>query len=87
MRGPDGVVERIVETKHPEGVPPEELAIREINLGAYAFAGADLLGRARRASDETDGERYLTDVFPVLRERGRPIAAHPTDDDLERAWA
>src|SRR5215207_8954145 len=37
VRGADGGVERIVETKHTEGVPPEELAIREINIGTYAF--------------------------------------------------
>ena len=30
-------VERIVETKYTDGVPPEELAIREINLGTYVF--------------------------------------------------
>jgi bifunctional UDP-N-acetylglucosamine pyrophosphorylase/glucosamine-1-phosphate N-acetyltransferase len=79
VRGPDGSVERIVETKHPEGVPPEVLAIREINIGAYAFA-ADELYAALDQVAETRGERYLTAVFPILRERGGKIAAYPTDD-------
>src|SRR6266550_3199015 len=43
VRGADGSVERIVETKYTEGVAPEELAIREINIGAYAFDAGALL--------------------------------------------
>jgi bifunctional UDP-N-acetylglucosamine pyrophosphorylase/glucosamine-1-phosphate N-acetyltransferase len=79
VRGPDGTVERIVETKHPDSVPPEELAIREINIGAYAFAAPDLL-EALEAVGEEHGERYLTGVIPVLRQLGRPLAAHVTED-------
>jgi bifunctional UDP-N-acetylglucosamine pyrophosphorylase/glucosamine-1-phosphate N-acetyltransferase len=60
-------------------VAPEVLAIREINIGAYAFSGPDFL-LALEAVPETAGERYLTAVFPALRARGRPIAAHPTAD-------
>src|SRR5919202_169985 len=41
VRAPVGSVERLVETKHPERVPAEELAIREINLGTYAFRADD----------------------------------------------
>jgi bifunctional UDP-N-acetylglucosamine pyrophosphorylase / glucosamine-1-phosphate N-acetyltransferase len=81
VRGPDGSVERIVETKYTEGVPPEELAIREINIGTYAFNAGDLYD-ALDAVGEENGERYLTGVFPVLRERQRPIAAHSTMDVL-----
>jgi bifunctional UDP-N-acetylglucosamine pyrophosphorylase / glucosamine-1-phosphate N-acetyltransferase len=79
VRAPDGSVERIVETKHTEGVPDEELAIREINVGAYVFDANSLL-EALDAVGETNGERYLTGVFPLLRERGRSIAAFRTDD-------
>jgi bifunctional UDP-N-acetylglucosamine pyrophosphorylase/glucosamine-1-phosphate N-acetyltransferase len=79
VRAPDGSVERIVETKYTEGVPPEELAIREINIGAYAFAAGELL-EALRAVGEVGGERYLTGVFPLMRERGLKIAAYPTRD-------
>src|SRR3954451_1358193 len=81
VRGSNGSVERIVETKYTEGVPPEELAIREINIGTYAFNAGDLF-EALDAVGEVNGERYLTGVFPVLRERQRPIAAHSTKDVL-----
>src|SRR3954451_12446038 len=37
VRDGDGHVERIVETKDPSGVAAEHLALREINIGAYAF--------------------------------------------------
>ena len=79
VRGQDGSVERIVETKHTEGVPPEELAIREINIGAYAFDATALLDALDQVGEER-GERYLTGVIPVLRQHGKPLAAHVTDD-------
>ena len=81
VRAPDGTVERIVETKHPEDATPEELAIREITGGTYAFAPGDLL-EALDAVPEERGERYLTAVVPILRERGRRIVAHLTADTL-----
>lgn len=79
VRGADGTVERIVETKDPSGVPAEELAIREINLGTYVF-DADALFTALDAVGLEGGEIYLTGVFPLLRAAGRTVAAHITDD-------
>lgn len=79
VRAADGSVERIVETKHPDGVPPEELEIREINIGAYAFDARALLAALDEVG-ETGGERYLTGVFPLMRGRGLRIAAHATRD-------
>ncbi len=79
VRAENGEVERIVETKYTEGVPQAELAIREINLGTYAFDAPRLF----EALDEvglTDGERFLTDVFPILKGDGASIVAHATDD-------
>ena len=76
VRDSQGDVARIVETKHPESVPPEELAIREINTGTYAFAArplAEALGEI--ASDGATGEYYLGEVLPVLRSRGLRVAA------------
>jgi bifunctional UDP-N-acetylglucosamine pyrophosphorylase / glucosamine-1-phosphate N-acetyltransferase len=79
IRDGDGTVDRIVETKHTDGVAPEELAVREINLGAYAF-GARALFDALEKVDLEHGERYLTGVFPLIRKDGGTIAAHATDD-------
>jgi bifunctional UDP-N-acetylglucosamine pyrophosphorylase/glucosamine-1-phosphate N-acetyltransferase len=79
VRSGDGAVERIVETKHPEDVPAEELGIREVNLGTYAFEPSELLSALGDVRGER-GERYLTGAIPVLRERGSRIAAHRTDD-------
>lgn len=82
VRASDGSVERIVETKSTDGVPPEVLAIREINIGTYVFDSAALLSALDAVPEEPNGERYLTNVFPILRERGQKIAAHKTDDTL-----
>ena len=48
IRDADGDIARIVETKDPSGVPPDELAVREINTGTYAFAAEPLLGALDR---------------------------------------
>jgi bifunctional UDP-N-acetylglucosamine pyrophosphorylase / glucosamine-1-phosphate N-acetyltransferase len=79
VRDGDGAVERIVETKDPSGVPADELAIREINLGTYVFDAAALYA-ALDAVGLEGGETYLTGVFPLLREQGRTVSAHLTDD-------
>ncbi len=79
VRASDGSVERIVETKYPDGVPEAELAIREINIGTYAFE-AEALWRCLAEVDPVGGERYLTGVFPALLAAGRPVASHMTDD-------
>ncbi|MGI8945947.1 MAG: bifunctional UDP-N-acetylglucosamine diphosphorylase/glucosamine-1-phosphate N-acetyltransferase GlmU [Thermoleophilaceae bacterium] len=79
VRGPNGHVERIVETKHPAGVSAEVLAAPEINLGTYAFDAGALWGALDDVGDER-GERYLTAVFEVLRSRGGVVAAHRTSD-------
>ncbi|MBA3358785.1 MAG: bifunctional UDP-N-acetylglucosamine diphosphorylase/glucosamine-1-phosphate N-acetyltransferase GlmU [Thermoleophilaceae bacterium] len=79
VRADDGSVDRIVETKHTDGLSDEELAIREINIGAYAFEAADLWPALEGVGEER-GELYLTGVLPVLRESGRPVAAHVTTD-------
>ncbi len=79
VRGPDGEFERIVETKYTQGLPPEELAIREINLGSYVFEAPGLFEALDQVGEES-GERYLTGVFPVLRAEGEGIATHATED-------
>jgi bifunctional UDP-N-acetylglucosamine pyrophosphorylase/glucosamine-1-phosphate N-acetyltransferase len=81
VRTPDGSIDRIVETKSTEGLPDEVLAIREINIGAYAFDGGELMSALEEVELER-GERYLTGTIPVLRSRSRHVAAHATGDVL-----
>jgi len=81
VRDSDGDIERIVEAKAPGDATPEELAIREVNAGTYAFAGpslADALGRIE--NDNAQGEYYLGDVLPMLRESGLRVAAYQAPD-------
>jgi bifunctional UDP-N-acetylglucosamine pyrophosphorylase / glucosamine-1-phosphate N-acetyltransferase len=81
VRGPGGEVERVVEAKAAGDADPEQLAIREINAGTYAFAAAPFATALRGLSnDNAQGEYYLTDVFSALREAGHAVAAHPTED-------
>jgi bifunctional UDP-N-acetylglucosamine pyrophosphorylase / glucosamine-1-phosphate N-acetyltransferase len=84
VRAADGSVERVVETKTPGDATEEELAIREVNTGVYAFDGGALLDAlGHLGSDNAQGEVYLPDVLPVIRSNGGRIAGHPiTDPDL-----
>ncbi len=59
VRDSDGGVERIVETKHPESVPPEILATKEINTGTYCFSRPHLRRRARAHHRRQRGRRVL----------------------------
>lgn len=80
VRDADGGFERIVETKHPEGVPSEILAIREINTNAFVFDAAALADALGRITDDNEaGEYYLGDVLPLLRDDGG-VVIHKTDD-------
>jgi bifunctional UDP-N-acetylglucosamine pyrophosphorylase / glucosamine-1-phosphate N-acetyltransferase len=81
VRGSDGQVERVAETKAQGDASPDELAIREVNTGIYAFDAAALRDALPALSAaNAQGELYLPDVLPVLRERGAPVVAHRVDD-------
>jgi bifunctional UDP-N-acetylglucosamine pyrophosphorylase/glucosamine-1-phosphate N-acetyltransferase len=81
VRAEDGSVERIVEAKAAGDATPEELAIREVNTGIYAFAGGALLDALPRVTtDNAQGEYYLPDVLPLIRAEGGTIGARLTDD-------
>jgi bifunctional UDP-N-acetylglucosamine pyrophosphorylase / glucosamine-1-phosphate N-acetyltransferase len=79
VRDSDGTVDCIFETKQPEGLSEEELAVPEVNLGAYAFDPSTLFEALDRVELER-GERYLTGVFPLVRADGGTVAAHMTGD-------
>jgi bifunctional UDP-N-acetylglucosamine pyrophosphorylase / glucosamine-1-phosphate N-acetyltransferase len=81
VRDSNGEIERIVETKDPTGVPAEELAIREVNTGTYAFAAEPLVGALDGlVADNSAGEFYIGDVLPTLREQGLRVVAHAASD-------
>ena len=81
IRDAEGWVERVAEAKSSGDASDADLAIREVNAGAYAF-DAKLLAEALAglSNDNAQGEYYLPDVFPALREAGHLVAAHPTED-------
>jgi len=81
LRGGDGEVERVVEAKAAGDAGPEQLALREINAGMYVFDAAPLAAAlAGLSNDNAQGEYFLPDVFPALRESGHTVAAHLADD-------
>ncbi len=81
VRTASGEVERVVEAKAAGDADPEQLTIGEINAGTYAFDAAPLAAAlAGLANDNAQGEYYLPDVFPALREAGHTVAAHLADD-------
>jgi bifunctional UDP-N-acetylglucosamine pyrophosphorylase/glucosamine-1-phosphate N-acetyltransferase len=81
VRGDSGEVERVVEAKAGGDADAAELAIREINAGTYAFDSAPLAAALQSLSnDNAQGEYYLPDVFPPLRQAGHTVAAHLAED-------
>jgi bifunctional UDP-N-acetylglucosamine pyrophosphorylase/glucosamine-1-phosphate N-acetyltransferase len=81
VRDASGNVERVVEAKAAGDADPAQLAIREINAGTYVFQAAPLVAALEGlSSDNAQGEYYLPDVFPALREAGHSVAAHVADD-------
>jgi bifunctional UDP-N-acetylglucosamine pyrophosphorylase / glucosamine-1-phosphate N-acetyltransferase len=62
----------------------EQQAIREINMGMYAFRTAPLLAHlGKLTTDNPHGELYLTDMAAVLNTAGERVVAFKTDDASE----
>jgi bifunctional UDP-N-acetylglucosamine pyrophosphorylase / glucosamine-1-phosphate N-acetyltransferase len=82
IRDSDGSVLRVAEAKAGSGdATPEELEIREVNTGVYAFDGGALIAALTTLdTDNAQGELYLPDVLPAMRKAGRTVAAHPIGD-------
>jgi bifunctional UDP-N-acetylglucosamine pyrophosphorylase/glucosamine-1-phosphate N-acetyltransferase len=81
IRDSDGSVLRVAEAKTAGDATPEELEIREVNAGVYAFDGGGLIAALQMLdSDNAQGELYLPDVLPAMRDAGRTVAAHPIGD-------
>jgi bifunctional UDP-N-acetylglucosamine pyrophosphorylase / glucosamine-1-phosphate N-acetyltransferase len=81
VRDSSGAVELVVEAKAAGDAEAWQLEIREINAGTYAFDAAPLVAALKALSnDNAQGEYYLPDAFPALREAGHSVFAHKADD-------
>jgi bifunctional UDP-N-acetylglucosamine pyrophosphorylase/glucosamine-1-phosphate N-acetyltransferase len=78
IRGSGGEVRAIVEERD---ATDEQRAVREVNAGVYV-ANAATLRRvlAGLATDNAQGEQYLTDALAPLAEGGAPVAAVRAED-------
>jgi bifunctional UDP-N-acetylglucosamine pyrophosphorylase/glucosamine-1-phosphate N-acetyltransferase len=81
IRDDSGEVAGIVEHKDAAA---DQLDIREVNSGVYAFDGAVLSDALSRLSDvNAAGERYLTDVVGIARADGRRVGSMVAPDAVE----
>ena len=81
IRDSDGSVLRVAEAKTAGDATAEELEIREVNAGVYAFDGGALVAALQTLdTDNAQGELYLPDVLPAMRSAGHGVAAHPISD-------
>lgn len=81
VRDASGALASIVEEKDAS---EQERAIREVNLGVYAFPGAELVRLLPQLSnDNAQGEYYVTDVIAALVNEGRSVEALGVDDEAE----
>lgn len=77
----DAQGERVLAVVEEVSCTPAQLAIRELNVGAYCFDGAwvwDALKRIRLNPQK--GEYFLTDLIEIAVADGREVRALTTDD-------
>ncbi|MFC7491290.1 MULTISPECIES: bifunctional UDP-N-acetylglucosamine diphosphorylase/glucosamine-1-phosphate N-acetyltransferase GlmU [unclassified Knoellia] len=78
LRDEDDSVLGIVEHKD---ATDEQRAITEINSGIWAFDAAVLRAALEEVgTDNSQGEKYLTDVLAIARDGGHRVGAHLIDD-------
>jgi bifunctional UDP-N-acetylglucosamine pyrophosphorylase/glucosamine-1-phosphate N-acetyltransferase len=80
LRRPDGTVSAIVEEAQ---ATTEQLAARELNVGAYCFSAVWLWEALKRLPLSPKGEYYLTDVVSLAAAEGLPAQALALDDPSE----
>ncbi|TAM66028.1 MAG: bifunctional UDP-N-acetylglucosamine diphosphorylase/glucosamine-1-phosphate N-acetyltransferase GlmU [Microbacteriaceae bacterium] len=78
LRSATGALDGVVEHEDATDVQRE---IGEINAGIYIFGLSALRDQlASLRTDNTQGEKYLTDVIRLLRDAGASVAAMPVAD-------
>ena len=81
LRDAEGRFQAIVEEKDASD---EQKAIREVNVGVYAFGAEGLLRSLPKLSNENaQGEYYLTDVLYLLLQEGTSVATVSLEDERE----
>jgi bifunctional UDP-N-acetylglucosamine pyrophosphorylase / glucosamine-1-phosphate N-acetyltransferase len=81
LRDPDGHVTGVVEQR---AGTPEQLAIREANMGLYCYCAAPFWRHIQDLRpDNPAHEYYLTDMVEILRRAGHAIAAYRIADPRE----
>jgi bifunctional UDP-N-acetylglucosamine pyrophosphorylase/glucosamine-1-phosphate N-acetyltransferase len=77
LRSPDGSVQAIVEEA---AATPEQLSIKELNIGAYCFSADWLWEALRRIPLSEKGEYYLTETVRLAVDADLPIQALVCED-------
>ncbi len=80
VRSPNGHVQAIVEEA---SATPEQLSIRELNVGAYCFSADWLWQALGRIPLSPKGEYYLTDTITLAVNAGQPVQALVGEDETE----
>ncbi|OQX64724.1 MAG: UDP-N-acetylglucosamine diphosphorylase/glucosamine-1-phosphate N-acetyltransferase [Anaerolinea sp. 4484_236] len=80
LRKEDGSVHAIVEEAQ---ATKEELALKELNVGAYCFDAEWLWDALKRIPLSPKGEYYLTDTVGLAVEAGMPVQALTVEDHAE----
>jgi bifunctional UDP-N-acetylglucosamine pyrophosphorylase / glucosamine-1-phosphate N-acetyltransferase len=81
VRDADGALAEVVEEADATA---QQRAINEVNTGCYAFDGILLADAVKRvASDNAQGQEYLTDVVAIMRGDGHRAGTVPAADPAE----
>jgi len=80
LRKSDGSVAAIIEENQAS---PEQLLIKELNVGAYCFKASWLWDSLHRIQISPKGEYYLTDTVELSVKDGLPVQAILVDDFCE----
>jgi bifunctional UDP-N-acetylglucosamine pyrophosphorylase / glucosamine-1-phosphate N-acetyltransferase len=80
LRNPDGTVAAIVEEA---AATPEQLSIKELNVGAYCFSADWLWDALHRIPVSQKGEYYLTDMVELAVKDNLPVQALVLEDRVE----
>lgn len=80
IRKEDGSVQEVVEEAQ---ATPEQLAIRELNVGMYCFDAGWLWEALKRIPISPKGEYYLTDLVGIAASDGLSVQAVAAGDPVE----